>query len=61
MNAYIIRLEPDGTADVLRNRRAWRYDLADLEEALAHVRRAEGKGRQVTVWEPDGRRRKIRT
>lgn len=58
---YAAEIQGNGKVDVTRNRRAWRYDLDDLDEALAHVRRAEGRGVQVTVIEPDGYRRKVST
>ncbi len=59
---YIIRVNDDGTTvDVLRNKRAWRYDLDDVDEALREIKRAEGKGHPVTLIEQDGYRRKIAT
>lgn len=58
---YHIRVNDDGTVDVLRNKRAWRYDLDDEDEALRAIKRAAGKGQPVTVIEADGYRRKITT
>lgn len=59
-HTYEAHIQPDGKVDVHRNRRAWRYDLDDLDEAVRVVRRAESKGYPLTVVEEDGYRRKVR-
>ncbi len=60
-HSYAIDIQPDGKVDVTRNRRAWRYDLDDVDEALRVIRRAEGRGVPVTLIEQDGYRRKVST
>ena len=59
-----------GTVTVTSNRRAFAYDLDDLDEALARIRRARskdrshtpiGKGVEVTYWPPTGSRQIVRT
>lgn len=60
-NVYEVDVQPTGLVDVRRNRRAWRYDLDDLDEATRLIMRAEGKGFEFTVVEVDGYRRKVST
>lgn len=52
-------IEPTGrgTFDVRRNRRPYRYDTEDLDEALSEVRRAGGK--KAVVIQPDGYRETV--
>lgn len=59
MASYLVTL--DRSVDIQRDRRAWRYDLDDLDEALSVIRRSEGRGVEVTVEEPDGYRHRVRT
>ena len=60
-NTYEVELLSSGKVDVLRNRRAWKYDLDDLDEAVRVIMRAEGRGFEFTVIELDGYRRKAST
>lgn len=55
---YTIEENPDGTFDVRRNGRSFRYDLDDLDEARLAARRDGAT--EVTLIETDGYRRKIK-
>lgn len=60
--------EGDGSVDVKRKGRAFAYDLDDLDEALARIRKARkpgggtvGRGVEVTHWDRRGVPSIIRT
>jgi hypothetical protein len=61
VSVYQAEIMDDGKVDVTRDRRAWKYDLDDLDEALAFIRREQGRGWPVTVVEQDGYRRIVRS
>lgn len=58
---YEAEILPSGKVDLTRNRRAWKYDLDDLDEAIKFVRREKGRGWPITVIEQDGYRRIVRS
>ncbi len=52
---YEFEIESDhGTVDVKRNGRAFAYDLDDIDEAMAKIRRSVGRGVKVRHWTPSG-------
>jgi len=59
---FEVTIGADGRCDVTRDHRAWRYDLADLAEAMQEIRRDRGTGPGTAVWvvHPDGFRERLR-
>lgn len=60
---WIIDLKADGSVDkVMRDRRAFAYDLDDEQEAIMRIRRDRRytKGDRIDVVEADGYRRRAR-
>lgn len=61
MSTYEIEMLPGGGVDVTKDRRAYAYDLDDVEEALDRIRRDEGSGYEVFLVEEDGYRTRLTT
>lgn len=66
MIQYEVDVWANGTVErVTKDRRAFAYDLRDVDEAVGQIRgdrrRKQGEAFEVTVVEPDGYRRRLRT
>ena len=61
MTKWLIRDEGTGTVDVLKDRKSFAYDLNDVDEAVAHIKRHRyyDKGDKIEVVEPDGYRHRL--
>ena len=57
---FTLEILPDGKVDITKNRRAWKYDMDDLDEAIRAVKKFMGQPCIVTVVEQDGYRKKLR-
>lgn len=66
MIRYEVDVRANGTVErVTKDRRAFAYDLRDVDEAVAQIRgdrrRKSGEAIEVIVIEPDGYRNRLRT
>jgi hypothetical protein len=61
MTRWIIEVSRDGAIDIMRNGKAFAYDLDDYDEAFARIKKDKRyqKGDKVEMVDPDGYRRKI--
>lgn len=60
-SGFEIEMLPNGKVDIVRDRRAFWYDLDDVDEAIGMIRSQHGRGLRVTIIEPDGYRRQVTT
>lgn len=58
---FEVEIGDEGLCDVRRDRRAFAYDLDDVDEAMRRIRREIGSGEEVMVIEQDGYRTRRRT
>lgn len=58
---FEIEIQPNGLCDVRRRRKAFAYDLDDVDEALSRIRRKYGRDIPVTIIQIDGYRTRAHT